>query len=187
MNAPENLILEEKIITVPFTSTSDDDLVGSVVSFFKVHPNQKGKKWVTYIVNTSVSEAIPTVAPPLLFSFQSAKPSSDMQKELEPFQKVTLIVDLPKNDKENPEFWQFYGNGIVFINKPPTNQLCAHTEIKNQGQRLVITIDNVVNDLKNTTLAFRFVASCIDTSKGAGKLKVYYSQDPEVAIERPEL
>jgi hypothetical protein len=60
----------------------------------------------------------------------------------------------------------------------------VHTEIKNQGQRLIITIDNVANDLSKTALAFRYVASCIDTSKGAGKLKVYYSQDPSIKVRR---
>jgi hypothetical protein len=184
MNAPEKIILEKKTIIVPFTSTSDDDLVGSVVTFFKIIPKKQGKDWVTKIVNTSDSAAKPTIAPPLLFSFQSADPTSHIQKDLELYQKVTLIADLPKNDEENPELWQFYDNGVVFINEPPTSELCVHTEIKNQGQRLIITIDNVANDLSKTALAFRYVASCIDTSKGAGKLKVYYSQDPSIKVRR---
>ncbi len=36
-------LYSKKIIIVPLTFTSDDDLVVSVESFFKVHPNQKGR------------------------------------------------------------------------------------------------------------------------------------------------
>jgi len=183
MNAPENLRLDTKEINVPFTSTSDDDLVGSVATFFQVQPSQGVGDWTTRIVNTSTGE--PTIAPPLLFSFQSLVSTSEIQRELEPYQKVTLIADLQQSDTE---LWQFYGNGVVFINEPSASKLRVQTEIKNQGQRLVITIDNVANNLELTELAFRYVASCMDVSnEGAGELKVYYSQDPGIKVGRGKL
>ena len=180
MNAPENLALDTQTITVPFMSNIDDDLVGSVVTFFKVQPTQSGEDWVTELVNTSTATV--SIAPPLLFDFESIAAPSGIQKELEPHQKATLIVDLQQNETE---LWQFYGAGVVFIDEPPANQLRVQTEIKYQGQRLVITVDNVDNNLDITELAFRYVASCIDVSnKGAGELKVYYSQDPKIAVRR---
>ena len=180
MNAPENLALDTQTITVPFMSNIDDDLVGSVVTFFKVQPTQSGEDWVTELVNTSTATV--SIAPPLLFDFESIAAPSGIQKELEPHQKATLIVDLQQNETE---LWQFYGAGVVFIDEPPANQLRVQTEIKYQGQRLIITVDNVDNNLDITELAFRYVASCIDVSnKGAGELKVYYSQDPKIAVRR---
>ena len=179
MNAPENLTLDTQTIAVPFTSNNDDDLVGSVATFFKVQPTQGGEDWVTELVNTST--ATTSLAPPLLFSFESVALPSGIQKELEPYQKVTLIVDLQQNDTE---LWQFYGAGVVFIDEPPASQLRVQTEIKYQGQRLVITVDNVENNLDITELAFRYIASCIDISKDAGELKVYYSQDPIIRVRR---
>ncbi len=180
MNAPENLALDMQTITVPFTSNIDDDLVGSVVTFFKVQPTQNGEDWITELINTST--AIASLAPSLLFQFESANTPSGIQKELEPHQKVTLVVDLQQNETE---LWQFYGAGVVFIDEPPANQLRVQTEIKYQGQRLVITVDNVENNLDITELAFRYTASCIDVSNnGAGELKVYYSQDPGIRIGR---
>ncbi len=81
--------------------------------------------------------------------------------------------------------WQFYGAGVVFIDEPPASMLRVQTEIKYQGQRLVITVDNVESNLDVTELAFRYIASCIDVSnKCAGELKVYYSQDPSISIGR---
>lgn len=180
MNAPENLALDTQTITVPFMSNIDDDLVGSVVTFFKVQPTQSGEDWVTELVNTSTATV--SIAPPLLFDFESIAAPSGIQKELEPHQKVTLIVDLQQSDTE---LWQFYGAGVVFIDEPPASQLRVQTEIKYQGQRLVITIDNVDNNLEFTELAFRYIASCIDVrNKGAGELKVYYSQDPVISVGR---
>jgi len=150
MNAPENLALDTQTITVPFTSNTDDDLVGSVVTFFKVQPTQSCEDWVTELVNTST--ATTSLAPSLLFQFESIDIPSGIQKEL--------------------------------IDEPPASQLRVQTEIKYQGQRLVITVDNVDNNLEFTELAFRYIASCIDTSKGAGELKVFYSQDPTIGIRR---
>ena len=180
MNAPENLALDTQTITVPFTSNIDDDLVGSVVTFFKVQPTQSGENWVTELVNTST--ATTSLAPSLLFQFESVDLLSGIQKELEPHQKVTLIIDLQQSDSE---LWQFYGAGVVFIDEPPARMLRVQTEIKYQGQRLVITVDNVESNLDITELAFRYTASCIDVSNNrAGELKVYYSQDPGIRIGR---
>lgn len=180
MNAPENLILKTQEIIVPFKSTSDDDLVGSVVSFFNVQANRHGKNWTTDIVNTSTG--IASIALPLTFLFESKVSTSEIQRELEPYQKVTLIADLAQSDTE---LWQFYDNGIVFINEPLASELCVQTEIKNQGQRLVITIDNVAQNPVDVDLKFRYTASCIDVStEGAGELKVYYSQDPSIKVRR---
>jgi len=182
MNAPEKLTLDTQTITVPFTSNIDVDFVGSVVTFFKVQPTQSGEDWVTELVNTSTATASP--APSLLFQFESVDTPSGIQKELEPHQKVTLIVDLQQSDTE---LWQFYGAGVVFIDEPPVSQLRVQSEIKYQGQRLVITVDNVDNNLDVTELAFRYIASCIDTSAGAGELKVFYSQDPIIRVRRVQL
>ena len=182
MNAPENITLETKVIKVPFISTSDDDLVGSVVSFFRVTPTDSDEDWLTNIVDTATDAA--TVLPPLTFNFQSLKSASKVQTELGAYQKVTLIFDLQQSDAE---LWQFYGDGVVFIDEPSTAELRVQTEIKNQGKRLVISVDNVAENLNQVKLAFRYVASRINLEKGAGQLEVYYSQDPIISVGRIEL
>ena len=183
MNAPEVLTLEKQII-VPFDNTrDDDDSVGSVATFFTVTPTTNNDNWLTKIVNTSTD--IATISPELVFCFESPVSTSKIQRELEQYQKVVLISDLEQTETE---LWQFYGDGAVFINKPSTAKLRVQSEIKNQGKRLVITIDNVANnlvdDLKDVDLEFRYIASCINSLQGAGELKVYYSQDPKIRVRR---
>jgi len=179
MNMPEDIKVATREVIVPFTSTSVDDLVGSIVTFFNVDPKRNGDNWITDIVNTATGEKSPT--PPLYFYFEPIPPESKAPKDLELYQKLVLIIDLQQSKNE---LWQFYGDGIVFIDQPLASQLNVQTEIKNQGKRLVLTIDKVAEGLDNIDLKMRYVASRINLTKGAGKLKVYYSQDPSISVGR---
>lgn len=172
------------VIKVPLYHQENDDVVATSVTYLKIIPSKKGKDWKTLLVQKD--EMIEPSS--ITYDFESNTNDQGKESPLEPYQKSVIVVDLPAF--EGGDSWRFHDTGIMFFKEA---QHCrVSTELTNLEQRLVITIDQVEafgtppNDCE--TLAFRYLASCIDCTKDkAGKLRVYYSQDPQIVTRRHRL
>jgi hypothetical protein len=170
-------------INVPLVCNHDDNMVGSAVSYFTVTPSSEHKDWKTVLVCTNGSTM---TADSIDYQFTSPKDASENTLQLEPYQKAIFIADLASDNVT--QLWQFYGDGVVFMDTINNEECNVRTEIQNQGTRLVITIDKVSTKLKSCELEFRYMASCIDNaSEAAGEMKVYYSQDPRIGVGRARI
>jgi hypothetical protein len=172
------------VMEVPLYHEENDAVVATLVTYLKVVPSKTGKDWITLLV-----QGDKTITPSsLTYEFKSSTTEQGLESPLEPYQKSVIVIDLPSFD--GGDFWRFNDKGILFSK---VSEYCrVRTELLNQDQRLVITIDEVkafgIAPHDCEILAFRYLASCIDcTTDKAGKLKVYYSQDPQVGVRRARL
>ena len=177
---------EQVVVIVPAPVRHDyDATISTAVCYFKVKPD-KNKPWTTQILRGD--EYVDTPAGfRVEFASHQNTTTDPIELQLQALQRIILIGEMDENDSENLGDWRFHDKGVIYCHENDHHDFRVNTEVTENGNRLIMTIDQVTDIAFDRSIAFRYLATCFETGVGQLPAPVYYSQDPVVSVGRVQL
>jgi len=177
---------EQVVVTIPAPVRDDyHATISTAVCYFKVKPS-KTKPWTTKILKGD--EYVDTPAGfRVQFASHQTKTTDPVELQLQGLQRIILIAEMDEDDAENLGDWRFHGKGVIYCHENDHNDFRVETVVTENGNQLIMTIDQVKDEDFENDIAFRYLATCYEIGVGQLPAPVYYSQDPVVNVGRVQL